>query len=118
MAFEDLITPEQVRAAMKEGDVPPRPPGPATYGLTAARKVIPLTGLTRGQWLKDPVVKVTASGWSRWYPSDAADFNEVVAREEVERNRTRKTRRRPRGLLPEGDVPAADGPPRNRHPWN
>ena len=118
MPWEDLIAPEQVEAARGYGTVPPRPPGPPTYGLTVSRKVVPLAGLTRSKWLKDPIEQVTSSGWSRWYPTNQADFNEVVARAEVERNATKKTRRKPRGFLPEDDVADDDEPPRNRHLWN
>lgn len=117
MSFEDLMTPEQVEAARGYGAVHPRPAGVPAYGLTAARKVIPLKGLTRSQWLKDPVEQVTSSGWPRWYPVNATDFNEVLAREEIERNARRKTRRKPKGFLPDGDVHDEE-PPRNRHPWN
>ena len=118
MSFEDLITPEQVAAARGYGEVPPRPPGPPAYGLTEARKVVPLKGLTRSQWLKDPVEQVTASGWPRWFPVTKADFDEARANEDVERNARRKTRRKTRGLLPDGDVNEGDQPHRNIHPWN
>lgn len=118
MAFEDLITPAMVEAARGYGEIPPRPPGSPTYGLTESRKVIPLKGLTRSKWLKDPVAQVSSSGWPRWYPTNQADFDEVLAREEAEQNTRRKTRRKTRGLLPDGDVHDDDEPPRNRHPWN
>lgn len=117
MSFEDLITPEMVNAAIGYGTVYPRPPGPATVGLTAARKVVFLKGLTRSKWLKDPIEKVSGSGWTRWYPVNQYDFDEILARDEQERN-ARKGKRKPKGFTFNGDVDEPEGPPRNRHPWN
>ena len=117
MAFEDLISPEQVLAAKGYGEVPPRPCGAPTVGLTTARHVVFLSGLTRAKWLKDPVEQVSASGWTRWYPMEPADYNEVIAREEAERN-SRKGRRKTKGPMFDGDVNPPEEPRRNGHPWN
>lgn len=76
MAFEDLkLTPEAVEAVRGFDDLPPRPPGHATIGLTDKRKVVVLADLKLADMKKTRIVKVTAPGWLHWYPVRCDDYN-------------------------------------------
>jgi hypothetical protein len=70
-AWEELIDP---RDYLPDPDPGPRPPGRPTWGVTRSIRVVELVKVTSSQQARDPVTKVTAEGWDRWFPAEPGDL--------------------------------------------
>jgi hypothetical protein len=79
-AWDSLITPEQVLAALGM-ETSPRPAGLPTHGLTKNLRVVVLLDLSPRDWDRLEIRKVTGlmeHGWTTWHRIEPSDRERVL----------------------------------------